>query len=51
MDANLPAVLEGQTSINELLDEPVGTLPVQLQLPFHFSAAGTPRPPGQDRTR
>ncbi|HEX9088878.1 MAG TPA: hypothetical protein VF867_15275 [Arthrobacter sp.] len=26
--------LEGQTSINELLDEPIGTVPVQLALPI-----------------
>lgn len=28
--------LEGQTSINELLDEPIGTAPIQLALPIHF---------------
>jgi hypothetical protein len=37
MDANPPVELEGQTSINDLLDEPVGTIPVQPALPIHFS--------------
>ncbi|MET3719144.1 MULTISPECIES: hypothetical protein [unclassified Arthrobacter] len=27
--------LEGQTSINELLDEPIGDSHIQLALPFH----------------
>jgi hypothetical protein len=27
--------LEGQTSINELLDEPIGDIHIQLVLPFH----------------
>ncbi|MET1021632.1 MAG: hypothetical protein ABWX69_05470 [Arthrobacter sp.] len=39
MDPNLPEQLEGQTSINELLDEPVGVTPVQLALPIHFQLA------------
>ena len=39
MDANLTVQLEGQTSINELLDEPVGASPVQLVLPIHFQLA------------
>jgi hypothetical protein len=26
--------LEGQTSINELLDEPIGAHPIQLELPM-----------------
>lgn len=34
-----PPELEGQTSINELLDEPLGTLPIQLTLPIHFQLA------------
>lgn len=28
--------LEGQTSINDLLDEPVGAVPLQLVLPIHI---------------
>ncbi|MDD1477192.1 hypothetical protein [Arthrobacter sp. H16F315] len=36
MDAHPMAELDGQTSINELLDEPVGASPVQLTLPIHF---------------
>lgn len=28
--------LEGQSSINELLDEPIGEKPIQLPLPFHL---------------
>ena len=39
MDANLTVELEGQTSINELLDEPVGASPVQLALPIQFQLA------------
>ncbi|MDN4643476.1 hypothetical protein [Arthrobacter sp. PsM3] len=39
MDANPPGELEGQTSINELLDEPVGVSAVQLSLPIHFQLA------------
>ncbi|WP_156367482.1 hypothetical protein [Arthrobacter sp. Leaf69] len=39
MDTNPIAELEGQTSINELLDEPVGASPVQLALPIHFQLA------------
>ncbi|WP_186329081.1 hypothetical protein [Arthrobacter sp. U41] len=39
MDTNPVAELEGQTSINELLDEPVGASPVQLALPIHFQLA------------
>jgi hypothetical protein len=31
--------LKGQTSINDLLDEPVGTEPVQLVLPIHIQLA------------
>lgn len=34
MDAEPTDELEGQTSINELLDEPVGTVPIQLVLPI-----------------
>lgn len=43
MDANLPVELEGQTSINELLEEPVGVSPVQLSLPIHFQLAAAIR--------
>ncbi|WP_423185114.1 hypothetical protein [Arthrobacter sp. NyZ413] len=28
--------LEGQRSINELLDEPIGDAPIQLVLPIHL---------------
>ena len=43
MDAKLTGELEGQTSINELLDEPVGAAPVQLALPIHFQLAAAAR--------
>lgn len=43
MDVNVTAELEGQTSINELLDEPVGVSPVQLLLPIHFQLAAAVR--------
>ncbi|HET8878178.1 MAG TPA: hypothetical protein VFN00_01900 [Arthrobacter sp.] len=39
MDIPTPPELEGQTSINELLDEPVGVDPVQLALPLFFLPA------------
>lgn len=26
--------LEGQTSVNDLLDEPIGAIPIQLALPI-----------------
>ncbi|HEX9087781.1 MAG TPA: hypothetical protein VF867_09670 [Arthrobacter sp.] len=39
MNAKPTVELEGQTSINELLDEPVGVSPVQLSLPIHFQLA------------
>ena len=39
MDAKLPLELDGQTSIDELLDERVGATPVQLALPIHFQLA------------
>ena len=39
MDTHPTVQLEGQTSINELLDEPVGASPVQLTLPIHFQLA------------
>jgi hypothetical protein len=39
MDTKPTVELEGQTSINELLDEPVGASPVQLALPIHFQLA------------
>jgi hypothetical protein len=35
MDKQHPGELEGQTSINELLDEPVGIKPIQMALPLH----------------
>lgn len=43
MDANRTVELEGQTSINELLDEPVGASPVQLALPIDFQLAAAVR--------
>lgn len=30
----MPLELEGQRSINELLDEPIGDRPIQLELPI-----------------
>jgi hypothetical protein len=35
MDTGTPAELEGQTSINELLDEPVGDTHIQMALPIY----------------
>jgi hypothetical protein len=35
MDKDHAGELEGQTSINELLDEPVGATHMQLVLPIH----------------
>ena len=35
MGTKLAAELEGQTSINELLDEPIGATHIQLVLPIH----------------
>lgn len=35
MDKERAGELEGQTSINELLDEPVGTRHIQLALTIH----------------
>jgi hypothetical protein len=35
MDRDQTGELEGQTSINELLDEPIGSSHVQLVLPIH----------------
>jgi hypothetical protein len=44
METALPPELEGQTSINELLDEPIGTAPIQLALPIPcLPTAGDPR--------
>ncbi|MCU1562368.1 MAG: hypothetical protein JWN05_747 [Arthrobacter sp.] len=40
MEVEQLEVLEGQTSINELLDEPIGAHPIQLELPM----PGLPRP-------
>ncbi|MBT2515808.1 hypothetical protein [Arthrobacter sp. ISL-30] len=34
MERDEASELKGQTSINELLDEPVGSVPVQLALPI-----------------
>ncbi|MFF1253697.1 hypothetical protein ACFVYC_14535 [Pseudarthrobacter sp. NPDC058329] len=34
MERNKSGELEGQTSINELLDEPIGEYPTQLALPI-----------------
>ena len=34
MDTTMPLELEGQRSINELLDEPIGDRPIQLELPI-----------------
>jgi hypothetical protein len=38
MGTDHPGELEGQISINELLDEPIGTEPIQLALPIPFHA-------------
>jgi hypothetical protein len=35
METDEARELEGQTSINELLDEPVGLIPVQMALPIY----------------
>ncbi|WP_172627389.1 hypothetical protein [Zafaria cholistanensis] len=35
MDADKAGELEGQTSINDLLDDPVGIIPIQMALPIH----------------
>lgn len=44
METAPPPELDGQTSINELLDEPVGADPIQLALPIHFQlSAGNHR--------
>lgn len=37
-----PAELEGQLSINELLEQPIGTEPIQLALPLHFHVPQAP---------
>ena len=36
MDKEQTGELEGQTSINELLDEPVGLTHIQMALPLHI---------------
>lgn len=36
MDTDHRGELKGQTSINELIDEPVGAAPIQLVLPIHL---------------
>jgi hypothetical protein len=43
METAPPPELDGQTSINELLDEPVGAMPIQLALPIHFQLAAPAR--------
>ncbi len=35
MEKSRAVELEGQTSINDLLDEPVGTVHIQLALPIY----------------
>jgi hypothetical protein len=35
METDDAGQLKGQTSINDLLDEPVGAEPIQLVLPIH----------------
>jgi hypothetical protein len=35
VDTDQAGQLKGQTSINDLLDEPVGTEPIQMPLPIH----------------
>lgn len=35
MGKNQYSELEGQTSINELLEDPIGDTHIQLALPFH----------------
>jgi hypothetical protein len=47
MDPLTPLELEGQRSINELLDEPIGDRPIQLELPI----PGRPRPPARPQVR
>lgn len=39
MDRDRAGELEGQTSINELLDEPVGLTHTQMALPLHVQLA------------
>jgi hypothetical protein len=39
MDRDRIGELEGQTSINELLGEPVGVAPIQLVLPIYVQLA------------
>ncbi|WP_258805888.1 hypothetical protein [Pseudarthrobacter sp. NS4] len=34
MERDKSGELEGQTSVNELLDEPIGAAPIQLTLPI-----------------
>lgn len=43
MGIHHPAELEGQLSINELLDQPIGTEPIQLALPLHFHVPQAPQ--------
>jgi hypothetical protein len=38
MDKEHTGELEGQTSINELLDEPVGLTHIQMALPLHIQS-------------
>ena len=34
MERDKPGELEGQTSVNDLLDDPIGAAPIQLALPI-----------------
>lgn len=34
MERDKPGELEGQTSVNELLDDPIGATPIQMALPI-----------------
>lgn len=34
MERDKPGELEGQTSVNELLDDPIGATPMQMSLPI-----------------
>jgi len=36
METDKARELEGQTSINELLEDPVGLAPIQMTLPIHL---------------
>jgi len=51
MDSLTPVELEGQRSINELLDEPIGDRPIQLELPIPGRLGSAARPRKQQRGR